>query len=171
MEIGLYIVFFIMAVVAVGCDIKRRRIPNTVIILGVLSAMGVRLCSGTATQAGVVLVSMSIPFVLFFPIYKLGMMGAGDVKFLCMFSVLLSWEQVIYFLFYACLLGAVWSLLRMIGQKSFVRRFAYFGDYIIKSVKSGTAEKYYTKEQGYTDTIAFALPIALSFLLHIGGVY
>lgn len=164
-------VFFIMAAVAVGCDVKRRRIPNIVIILGVLSAMGIRLCSGQAAQTGVVLVSMLIPFVLFFPIYKLGMMGAGDIKFLCMFSVLLSREQVIYFLFYACLLGAVWSLLRMIGQKSFVRRFVYFRDYIIKSVKSGTAEKYFTKEQGYKNTIAFALPIALSFLLHLGGVY
>ena len=171
MEIGIFIFFCSVALVIVGYDIKEHRVPTGLVITGTLSAIIIQFLDYGIEGCGRGLVSMLIPLGLLFPVYVLGMIGAGDIKFLCMFSVMLNWEQVLYLLFYACVLGGVWSLACMVKNNSLVRRFQYLKNYIISMAGQKNVRKYFTSEQGYTDTIAFALPIGLSYVLHLGGMY
>lgn len=171
MESVIFIFFCSVALVIVGCDIKEHRIPNGLVITGMLSAFIIRLLEYGIEGCVSAVVSMLIPLGLLFPVYMLGMIGAGDIKLLCMYAVLLNWEQVLYLLFYACALGSVWSLVRMIINNSLVRRFQYLKDYVVGMAGQKNIRKYFTPEQGYKDTIPFALPIGLSYVLHLGGMY
>ncbi len=171
LENEIYIIFGSIAVVIAGYDVKEHKIPNTWIIAGIVTAFVIQFCSTGTAGCVKALISMVIPFFLLFPVYVLGMIGAGDVKYFCMFSVLLNEIQVIYMIFYACVLGSIWSLAKMLKRKSVHRRFRYLKEYVVMVMRTPGCKKYYTKKQGYEDTIAFALPIGLSFVLHLGGVY
>lgn len=171
MELGIYIFFCSIAAVIVGYDVKKHKIPNGWLVTGIVAAFAIRFLDSGASGCMKAVESMMLPFLLLFPLYVLGMIGAGDVKYLCMFSTLLDWKQVIYMMFYACALGSIWSLARMIKKKSLIRRFQYLRNYAVDLMCGKGYQKYFTAEQGYEDTVAFALPIGLSFLLHLGGVY
>lgn len=171
MQIGINIVFCCVAVVIIGYDLKDHKIPNGWLAVGVTAAFAIRFldCGINGCIRG--MEGVLVLFVLLYPVYSLGMVGAGDVKYMCMFSVLLTWKQTIYMLFYSCVLGGFWSLVHMIRHKSLIRRFKYLKNYIMDMVNQKTGKKYFTPEQGYADTIAFALPIGLSYILHLGGMY
>lgn len=171
MEIGIYIFFCSIAGVIVGYDVKKHKIPNGLLVVGIAAAFVIRFLDSGAGGCMNAVGSMLIPFLLLFPVYSLGMIGAGDVKYLCMLSVLLNGTQVIYLIFYACALGSIWSLAQMIKKKTFVKRFRYLKNYVADMISRRCQKKYFSTEQGYVDTIAFALPIGLSFVLHLGGVY
>jgi hypothetical protein len=73
-----------LLMVAVASDLRRHRIPNYLVVLG--------LCLGLASQAqasgleGLAdgALGMSIGFGLFLPLYAAGGMAAGDVKLMAM---------------------------------------------------------------------------------------
>lgn len=171
MEVGINIFFCCIAAVIAVYDMKEHKIPNVWLVVGVTAAFVLQFGNQGIKGCVRALESMLVLFVLLYPVYNLGMMGAGDVKYLCMFSALLTWKQAIYMLFYACALGSIWSLVHMIRNKSMIRRFKYLKNYIMDMVEKKGGKKYFTPEQGYADTIAFALPIGLSYILHLGGMY
>lgn len=171
MERGVFILFCSVGLAIVGYDIKEHRVPNGLVLGGMCLAFVMRFLEMGAEGFGKGIVTMLLPFGLLFPVYVLGMIGAGDIKIFCMFSVLLDWEQVLYMIFYACVLGGIWSLVHMIRNKSLARRFQYLKDYVTGMGITKNIRKYYSPEQGYEDTIAFALPIGLSYVLHLGGMY
>lgn len=171
MEVGIEIFFCCIAAVIIGYDIKEHKIPNRWLAAGVTAAFTIQFLNGGISGCIRAVASMLVLFVLLYPVYGLGMIGAGDVKYLCMFSVLLTWKQAIYMLFYACVLGGIWSLARMIRNKSIIKRFKYLKNYVMDMVDQKSVKKYFSPEQGYADTIAFALPIGLSYILHLGGMY
>lgn len=171
MERGVFILFCSVGLAIVGYDIKEHRIPNGLVIAGIVAAFIIRFLDTGTEGCGRAFVSMLIPFGLLFPVYMLGMIGAGDIKFLCMFSAMLNWGQTLYLIFYACILGGIWSLIHMLRNGSLVRRFQYLKEYVVSVAGQKGVRKYFTPEQGYEDTIAFALPIGLSYVLHLGGMY
>lgn len=171
LEKEFYILFCSVGLVIVGYDIKKHKIPNGLVIVGILTAFTICFLNAGMEACGKAVVSMLIPFGLLFPVYKLGMIGAGDIKFLCMFSIVLNWEQVLYFMFYACVLGGVWSFIHMLRNGRLIRRFRYLKEYVIGVMEEKNVRRYFSPEQGYEDTIAFALPIGLSYILHVGGMY
>lgn len=171
MESGIFILFYSVGLAIVGYDIKEHRVPNKLVFVGIADAFLLCLLDGGVISCARAFISMMVPFVLLFPVYVLGMIGAGDIKFLCMLSVLLNWGQTLYLIFYACVLGSIWSLVRMLRNKSLIRRFQYFKDYVISFSTQTGVKKYFSPEGGYEDTIAFALPIGISYILHLGGMY
>jgi prepilin peptidase CpaA len=85
---------------AVACDVRSRRIPNTLVLLGMLAGL---LLQATVTpgaglfsepfgalgllQAGA---GMVLGLLLLLPMYALGALGAGDVKLLAMIGTFLG---------------------------------------------------------------------------------
>lgn len=163
--------FCLLMIPIVFCDIKYHKIPNKLIILGMVSSCVGRLWEKGFIGLGMSLGCMLIPFLLLFPLFVMRMIGAGDIKLFCMLAFMMTPEQIIYLLFYACLIGGIWAVIKMIRNKSFISRFLYLKNYVARSVMLGEKEKYFSKEEGYRDTISFALPIGLSYLLHLGGMY
>ncbi|UUZ70746.1 prepilin peptidase [Polaromonas sp. P1(28)-8] len=69
--------------VAVWFDIKARRIPNWLVLTGLMSSLGIQLLfsNGSFSAWGLGLLA---GFGLFLPLYLVHAMGAGDVKLMAM---------------------------------------------------------------------------------------
>jgi prepilin peptidase CpaA len=66
---------------AAYCDVRTRRIPNVLTILGFTAALLLRLTAGPG--AGIdALVGAILAFVLCLPFFVLGVLGGGDAKLL-----------------------------------------------------------------------------------------
>ncbi len=76
-------VLMILLGVAVWFDIKARRIPNWLVLTGLMSSLGIQLLfsNGSFSAWGLGLLA---GFGLFLPLYLVRAMGAGDVKLMGM---------------------------------------------------------------------------------------
>ncbi len=118
-------------------DAKERKIPNEVVVIGLLAGLLYRLFSPSHDVLDGLL-GMGLCMLMLFPLYALGGLGAGDVKLSGTFGMLLGFVSG----FQALLLGAIfgglfavvllifkgklglvfqsiyWTLLRTIGLRS-----------------------------------------------------
>ena len=97
-------------------DIRERRIPNWVILLGITSGVILSGLQGSAQLffgvAGffAAILALMIPFAF-------GWMGAGDVKFFAAVGALLGYKTLPRVFFYSCLVAGIIALIAMaLGQ-------------------------------------------------------
>jgi prepilin peptidase CpaA len=69
----------LMLILAAGCDVLTRRIPNRIVVLGSLAGMGWSL-SPTGPGLVLSLLGGAVALTTFLALHWLGWMGAGDVK-------------------------------------------------------------------------------------------
>jgi prepilin peptidase CpaA len=70
-----------LLLLASAFDLRRRRIPNRLLALGLLVALALHLSSGDPSALlSTYLAGFALGLLLFLPLYLLGGMAAGDVK-------------------------------------------------------------------------------------------
>ncbi|WP_394559733.1 prepilin peptidase [Aquipseudomonas alcaligenes] len=100
-----------LLVIAVVSDIRRHRIPNWLILVGLLVAAALQLYAGGIGGLGNMLLGMLIGFGLFIPLYALGGMAAGDVKLIAMAGAFLTPTHAVWMAFFSLLAGSLCGLL------------------------------------------------------------
>lgn len=112
-----------------------------ILIAGLLRSLGNQGGSGLLFF----LAAMTMLVVMLYPFFKIGALGAGDVKLFGVCSGYLSHNRILYFLFFSLLIAAIFSLINLMAKRNF---------------------KDYRKTR-----IPLAGPVFCSVLLYIGGVY
>ncbi len=101
-------------------DLFTRRIPNWL----TFPAVGLGLVAQLWFVGWVGLLDgilgMLLGFVLFFPIYLTGNMGAGDVKLQMAVGTWLGWKLCLYVAFGAVFLGGAYALFEVIFRGRFI---------------------------------------------------
>jgi prepilin peptidase CpaA len=107
--------FTIALVLASVSDIRRRRIPNSLVIALALLGVGYRALVLTP-QVGVprALLSLFVGLGLWIPFYMLRMLGAGDVKLFAAASAWLTMPQVFGAAIVSALAGGVLSIIGLV---------------------------------------------------------
>lgn len=115
-----WIIPTLIIAVAVVEDLRTKKVRNAVVLgmiavalVGAIGLDGIRAIPWSA-------LSMSTAFFLGFPLFVLGILGAGDIKVFIAVSVLLSWEGVLYVgiasLFWGAALGVARSVMAGDGK-------------------------------------------------------
>ena len=114
-DAGTYIILAAWLLAAAACwtDLLLRRIPNTLVLIGV--AAGLALNTLSAGLAGVErsIEGGALGLAVFLPFMVLGGMGAGDVKLMAALGALLGPANVLGLALVAALAGGLLALLRV----------------------------------------------------------
>lgn len=155
-------------------DLKTDRIPNGFIILGMAVGFGISLYTGR--EPGGILGSVSLAFLLLYPLYKIGALGAGDVKLFMMIGSFCTAGELLSILVGAFVIGAVFSLVKLLMEHNGRERLCYFLSYLSDITRSGHW-KIYGEDlvQDYNtyrrNKIHFAVPVLFSAVMRIGGLF
>ncbi len=97
--------------VAVVSDLRRHRIPNLLILVGLVLGLLSQTYSGGVSGLGDGLLGLLIGFGMFLPMYALGGMAAGDVKLMAVAGSFLPPHFALWAGFFSLIYGGVCGLL------------------------------------------------------------
>jgi prepilin peptidase CpaA len=103
-------------------DIKERRIPNWIILFGVIAGLGLGGFQGS-TQLLFSLLGFSVGLLFLILPFAAGWMGAGDVKFFAVVGALIGYEPLPRVFFYSCIVAGITALIALAFGK--VRQMSF----------------------------------------------
>lgn len=154
-------------------DLKTDHIPNGLIVLGIIIGMtGSLLYHLNLLQSAA---SMLLAFALLYPLFKIGALGAGDIKVFIMVGSFMGTKDFIAVLFSAFVIGAVLSLAKLMIERNGRERIGYFLSYLTDVVRARQWKIYgENMVQDYqlyrSNKIHFTVSILFGAVLRIGGV-
>ena len=153
-------------------DFFFRKIPNRLILFMLGGCLFLNIyMSGPASLAGVV-PRILIAGALFYPVFVIGALGAGDVKLLAVSCGFVPGEKTLYFLFVSLFIASVFGVVRMGMHGEFKKRMHRLALYIKKTIRTGRPEMYHANRAAALENgVAHAGPMFISALIGIGGFY
>ncbi len=125
-------------------------------------------------QAGLLLVQTGAVFMVLYLVYRIGVLGAGDVKLYCMSAVFLDSGDFFSFLTASFSFAAAIALLKLIYQKNARERLYYFCSYVVDVARLGRFKLYWEdtdvrmrKQAG----LHMAGPMLAGLLFHMCGLW
>lgn len=118
---------------------------------------------------------MLLAFLLLYPLFQIGVLGAGDVKLFVMIGCFYGVRDLAYIMAGAFVIGAAFSLGKLITEKNARERFRYFFAYLYETGRSRRLRIY--EEQNQDDhtycknKIHFAVPVLFSAVCRMGGLF
>lgn len=153
-------------------DYHSGRIPNRLLALMLAWSICCRFREASWTGAAELLLQGALLLVLTFPLYRIGSVGAGDIKLIALCCGFLQRNCIIIFLFSMLLFAAIFSIIKLVRNHMTMERLKYFVSYVSEVRRSGKWSLYVSdqRELGRVG-ICMSGPVFLALLLHLGGVY
>lgn len=141
-------------------DLKKGKVPNRWLLFWFAAGFTVSAWRG-GTDWFPYLIRCGVVIGIFFPFFLFRMMGAGDIKsmaLICGYLGFLSGSRVIVT---GLVIGAAWSLARLVKKKILWERFLYMVFYFRRIYQEKKIFAYYVKDQdGKEVTIPFVFCLA-----------
>ncbi len=171
------VILLILLLSAVITDLSETRIPNLLILFGLISGIFYRvLCLGDRNYLSLIL-EILFPVLIFFPLFLIRAMGAGDIKLFAVTGAFFTFRENIKCIVLAILLGGVIAFIKILIHKNIRERWKYMLSYFANVIKWAIAGQFYGMpyaEPGKTEDvkkagIKFSLPILLGAIMVMGG--
>lgn len=115
-------------------DLKTNCIPNGFLAAGMAIGMTGSLLYGPGIADSAA--SVSLAFLLLYPLFKIGALGAGDIKVLMMAGSFLSVKDFLAVLAAAFVTGAVFSLAKLLAEHNGRERMFYLLYYVSDVIRN-----------------------------------
>jgi prepilin peptidase CpaA len=139
-------------------DVRYRRIPNWLNVLGVLAgiAMNSFLYQGLP---GLVfaLKGLFLAFTVYVVLYALHAMGAGDVKLMAAVGAIVGWEDWFGIFIVTAVVGGIMSLI-LVASRGRVKKTLFNVSFILSEMKSGRPAYLANEELDVKSNKAMRLP-------------
>lgn len=154
---------------AVLYDLSSGRIPNSMILAGL--GMGLIYQTVWLGPAGILvyLGGVLLPLLLLGTLYYFRMIGAGDIKLLCVAGGFVGPAACFSCIVCSILLGGVISLILTLYYRNLLQRFLYFFEYMGEYTRTKTWCSYLQNTDSQA-RFCFSVPVFLSILCYIGGI-
>lgn len=115
---GLELILLCLVCQAAASDLAWRRVPNVLVLAGLLLALALHWrLGGAAALLGQALAGGAVGLLLFLPMYALGGMAAGDVKLLAMAGSFVGPAQALQLGVLSALAGGVLALCWLLAAR------------------------------------------------------
>lgn len=157
--------------IAVFEDIRRYKIPNACIIVGM--AVGFMMSYRLYSAKGVFLAAVQavLIFTVLYPFYLIRGLGAGDVKLIMVMGCALQGRRLLDSIMVMMILAGFASLVKIGRFREGRQRLFYLVRYIRKAVVTGALDEYEIDTSQQKSVIRLSIPALLSLALMYIGVY
>lgn len=110
----------VLAILAIALDIRSRRVPNWLVVVGLVLSIALIKFGGVQDLAydwQDFWLGGAIAFACFLPLYAMGWMGAGDVKFFTVAGLLAGWHGLVAVWLVSSLLAGLHGLAIMLVRQ------------------------------------------------------
>ncbi len=142
---------------AVYTDLRSHRIPNNLIVFGLITAIICQLAANGAHGLLFGFLAAALGLGCFMPLYALRAMGAGDVKLMAVVGFFTSPRGVLYAVVLSLLAGGLCAL----GYLMWRAMRAYAGSVVQEGIMAGTVSAFVAARLARRDRLPYALPIAI----------
>lgn len=158
----------ITVLVACVFDIKSSRIPNALTFSAVAGALIFHTIAPSGAGVWVGLAGLAVGLAVFFPMFALGAMGAGDVKLMAAVGAWIGWKAIVLVALYASLAGGILGLIVALrgnylfqALRNVKMLFAYWWVAGVKPFPALTLESKHSVRMPYALAIATGLAVTL----------
>lgn len=153
-------------------DYSTTKIPN--VLIAAIGFWGLiyqfQISQGTGIKW--YLLIGGLVFIVLYLAYKIGALGAGDVKLFTVMAGFFQSQAVLYFFLYSFLFATALSIVKMLKEHSGKERFFYLCDYIFEVIKTGKWSMYFQDNIDKSSMgIRLSGPAFVGLLLHMAGAY
>lgn len=158
-------------------DLSETRIPNLLIVSGLLSGIFYRVLWLQERNYLILFIGIFLPILLFFPLFLLRAMGAGDIKLMAVTGAFFTIRENAKCIVVAILIAGCIALGKVLFYKEFRSRLRYMLLFARNAFQCAVMGNLYevpyismkddtqVKQAG----IKFSFPILLSAIIVIGG--
>ncbi len=148
---------------AVITDFKNYKVPNALIINGILMGFLFNGLYGNAGSCVDAFLGMIFPAVIFMCLYHWSMIGAGDIKLFMVCGSFLGTKGTLKVIVWSFIIGAVLSLLLLIKNRNLFQRLNFFTTYLKRVWRLKQLDTYYAiGRPKKEETLHFSLSIFLA---------
>ncbi len=132
--IVLQVVLLLIAGLAAVYDLRYRRIPNWIVLTGL--ALGIGLNTFLFEWAGLrqSLLGLGLAFVIYFPLYLLRGMGAGDVKLMAALGSIVGWGDWLGIFFLTAIVGGLAAIALLASRSQLRHGFSNAGFLVMQLI-------------------------------------
>lgn len=165
-------VLCLLLTAACGFDYCKRKIPNVLVAVTVLAGAAFRIRGDGAAGALLYLGEAAAVMAPLYFLYKIGALGAGDVKLLGAAAGYLPFHKIFLFSFVSLLIAAVISLVKLLVNKNLRDRLGFLFRYLADTAGKGALRPYPAPGKGEkAASVCLSGPVLLSLLLYLGEIY
>jgi prepilin peptidase CpaA len=139
----------IMLVLVVFSDFKKRKIPNTIVLFGLVFSL-IFQCIAEGRAGGISwFLGVTVGFLCFFPLYLLRGMAAGDVKLMMAVGGFLGYPLVIMAALYSLIAGGIMAVMYLIYNGKLIQLMTTIKFIVLNTfVKKTTGQAVYDFDFG-----------------------
>ena len=160
------------------CDLKTKRIPNSLILCGLAVAFLTRIFQVfQRTNAPDALSCLAdgcagflLPWLALGVLAALKMIGGADVKLLSVIGLQLGAVSCLRIMWHTLVIAAVWSAVLVVRRRNLAERMHYLYRYVGQVMISGKAAPYRTGRPGGADAsgeFCLSIPILLALVIRL----
>lgn len=157
--------------VAVFVDMRRYKIPNLCIVVGMIAGLIMTYASYSFAGVGEALAQAGLVFLVLYPFYLMRGIGAGDVKLFIMTACFLQGKRLLDYLLISMLIAGAVSIFKMICFTESRQRLLYLGRYLRKVALTGSVDAYNVGTLQPRSVIRLSVPALAGAVLLFLGVY
>lgn len=154
---------------AVLADLKTGYIPNGIIVTGLLCGAVYQIFAKGLFGIILFLGGALFPILFFSVFYYFRMIGAGDIKLLCIVGGYFGPSRCFSCIAASILFGGVISLALTVYYQNFIQRICVFIDYVSQYSKR-KIWKPYLPETTEESRFCFSVPVLLGVISQVGGM-
>ena len=154
----------VFVTVAVVQDICRMRIKNELIIAGMGLGMIFRFGGDGISSVVPVLGNILFPVLLLFLIFRIGAIGAGDIKLFSMIGCYIRFQELAWCIIYAFLIGAIISLGLLLINRNLRQSLVRIWQYVVR-LQNGQRINYRQMGVEKQNLMHFSIAIALGLVV------
>lgn len=165
----------LLLTVACYFDYRKAKIPNWLAAAGLVLAVGTVFLKVLFSACGAVeilwmFLRVCVTVLVMYPLFKIGVLGAGDVKIFAVCSAYLEGRDCVTVYVLSLLLAAVAGLCKLLFLGNFRERIGYLLSYAMDVAQFGVWKPYWTEEnlcQRKQASLRMAGPLLTGVLLHL----